>query len=807
MNRAYMFSVFRKISNIALGLQIVLILIESIIYLPQDLTNIIRMLLITVFLFTALALPWIKNSSYFFKFLGLTGIVLFVLGLWISNFYFLAAILPGVFILFITPSLESVKNGSSQKKDNENEPFPASGPAKRAGRSKNFFKYYISSTLALFNPFQLFQMIFHTVANIFLSELENFQQKGKYSLPFAEEWLVLNGGIEKNISHSWDIINQRYAYDFVMSDCNNKRHKSNGDDLKDYYCYGKNILSPGSGRVIKVKDGIRDYPRPGTMALDFIAKDFRGNFVIIKHEDKEYSFIAHFIPGSIEVKEGDCVKRGQVIGKCGNSGHSTEPHLHLHFQDNPSFYLGRGIPIKFSNLKINDEYKKDSYIKKGERVLSLCSTKLSVSELEEKLIALNEELELKQFENYYMNQDHDLNKINRRIYKILSAAPRKAKLTGRREEVFNSTYYRYMVENSPEVAGLRNKLDIGRRRKEYIDNDYTDSLDDEPLADRSELRREMALNMRDDVIELMRRRNDRAKDLGFDSYPDLIYSCSELQRKDVERAIEDYLQSNLERANEIIEKYNRKHDLDLNRDNYFKKLRGLLSFAESREPVGELKKYFSELGYDDLLSSLTVYEQEEISGIVMAVSIPDDVRMMITPLDSLWKLKVFYHECGHAACYSSIREDGIYGILSTFYDELMAVLFENIAGEIFFEAEEKKMYKEFQLLEAVRCSISFLFEAELWNSPEEAEELFRRYQKLLDLPAKEDCKWTLDTFRSLDPVYMHNYVLGEIYSQRIVDQLKQEYGADYVRWGKEIRDIMEAGMRIPLQKKIDKLTF
>ncbi len=91
---------------------------------------------------------------------------------------------------------------------------------------------------------------------------------------------------------------------------------------------------------------------------------------MIKHNDQEYSFLAHFIPGSIKVKEGDTVKRGQVIGKCGNSGHSTEPHLHFHFQDHPNFYLGRGIPIKFKDLKINGEAKSESYIKKEERVAS-----------------------------------------------------------------------------------------------------------------------------------------------------------------------------------------------------------------------------------------------------------------------------------------------------------------------------------------------------------------------------------------------------------------------------------------------------
>ncbi|MFW5991841.1 MAG: M23 family metallopeptidase [Halanaerobiaceae bacterium] len=81
--------------------------------------------------------------------------------------------------------------------------------------------------------------------------------------------------------------------------------------------------------------------------------------------------MAHFIPASIPVKAGETVKQGQVIGKCRNSGHSTEPHLYFHVQNHPCFYLGIGLPIKFSQLKIDGKTVKKAYIKKGQRVQSL----------------------------------------------------------------------------------------------------------------------------------------------------------------------------------------------------------------------------------------------------------------------------------------------------------------------------------------------------------------------------------------------------------------------------------------------------
>ncbi|MBF8435485.1 M23 family metallopeptidase [Halanaerobiaceae bacterium Z-7014] len=354
MNRKETFLNLKKISNLALVILLLVTIMEIVINLPQDLVNITRLITVTAFVFITLSLPWVINAKIIFKSLSVIGISLYVFDLVFLDFSLLAgsAIILGGITLFISDSWNNTK-----KEEEENETLP--------------LKYYLSTILIYLNPFQLLQMIWHTIQNTRLSEPESFQQQGEYTLPFEEEWIVINGGVEQKDSHSWEVINQRYAYDFVVVDSKNRSYKNNGDNLEDYYCYGKNVLSPADGEVIKVKDGIRDYPNPGNMMLDFLAKDFRGNFVMIKHNDQEYSFMAHFIPGSFKVKEGDIVKRGQIIGKCGNSGHSTEPHLHFHFQDHPNFYLGRGIPIKFKDLKIDGEAKSESYIKKEERVAPL----------------------------------------------------------------------------------------------------------------------------------------------------------------------------------------------------------------------------------------------------------------------------------------------------------------------------------------------------------------------------------------------------------------------------------------------------
>jgi len=77
-----------------------------------------------------------------------------------------------------------------------------------------------------------------------------------------------------------------------------------------------------------------------------------GNYVMIDHGKSEYSFYAHLQPGSVRVHKGDRVKAGDLIGKLGSSGNSTEPHLHFHVCDSNDPLMSAGIPVNFSNVTI-----------------------------------------------------------------------------------------------------------------------------------------------------------------------------------------------------------------------------------------------------------------------------------------------------------------------------------------------------------------------------------------------------------------------------------------------------------------------
>ncbi|MBW4438323.1 MAG: M23 family metallopeptidase [Pleurocapsa minor GSE-CHR-MK-17-07R] len=200
---------------------------------------------------------------------------------------------------------------------------------------------------------------------------DGYQQKARYRLPFEGTWYVIVGGITPETSHSWDIIGQRYAYDFVVADDALRRWRTDGRQVEDYLAYGLPILAPADGEVISVVDGVRDAPGVGTGWIDVLTRHFPGNSLIIQHAEHEYSFLAHLLAGSITVSPGDHVTQGQTIGRCGNSGHSTEPHLHFQVQDRADFFQAAGLPVAFDHVRVDDGPAQSSaYLVMGTHVSS-----------------------------------------------------------------------------------------------------------------------------------------------------------------------------------------------------------------------------------------------------------------------------------------------------------------------------------------------------------------------------------------------------------------------------------------------------
>jgi murein DD-endopeptidase MepM/ murein hydrolase activator NlpD len=174
----------------------------------------------------------------------------------------------------------------------------------------------------------------------------------EFSVPIEREWTVTNGGVTKTTSHSWGLVSQRYAYDLVVSDDDGDTHEGNGQRLEDYYAFGAPVTAPADGTIVAVEDDLRDHPAPGSAQVEWRTWNIVGNYVVIKHDNGEYSTLAHLREGSVTVAPGDEVSRGDVVGECGNSGMSTEPHLHFQVQDHANVWIAAGLVPRFRDGKV-----------------------------------------------------------------------------------------------------------------------------------------------------------------------------------------------------------------------------------------------------------------------------------------------------------------------------------------------------------------------------------------------------------------------------------------------------------------------
>ena len=192
--------------------------------------------------------------------------------------------------------------------------------------------------------------------------------KNKYILPFNGKWYVEFGGIKMRTSHSWDIIPQRYAYDFeirinedyfVMTFDDVEEVKGDKTtltgwlytDVRDHFCYLEDIIAPCDGYVYDIVDKYKDTKIIEGRPVICDIKDVRGNYITIKHQNGEYSTICHIKKGTFKVKEGEFVKEGQVIAKVGNSGNTMGPHIHFQVQNGPDFNKSEGVKITFKNVR------------------------------------------------------------------------------------------------------------------------------------------------------------------------------------------------------------------------------------------------------------------------------------------------------------------------------------------------------------------------------------------------------------------------------------------------------------------------
>ncbi len=175
----------------------------------------------------------------------------------------------------------------------------------------------------------------------------------KISIPFKEEVFVYWGGTTLSQNYHVAEISQQYAYDLLMV---KDGSSFTGDPRvnENYYVFGKEVLAPCNARVVLVIDGVADNI-PG----ETNPEQLTGNTIVLQTDLDEYILFAHLMEGSIQVEEGQEIRQGDTIALCGNSGNTTEPHLHLSLQNTINMEDATGAKLFFDQIMVNGEIKID----------------------------------------------------------------------------------------------------------------------------------------------------------------------------------------------------------------------------------------------------------------------------------------------------------------------------------------------------------------------------------------------------------------------------------------------------------------
>ncbi|MFI6821386.1 M23 family metallopeptidase [Micromonospora sp. NPDC050187] len=190
------------------------------------------------------------------------------------------------------------------------------------------------------------------------------------SLPFTGLWLARNSPARRIPSHGTDLFGERYAIDFVGVD--ERRRTADRRDWRTFlatepadrfFAYDRPILAPADGTVVEVHDGEIDHAgRRSQLALVPYAlgqaarvrqgvRAVAGNYLIIALPGGAFVALAHLRAGSIRVTPGEEVTAGQHVAACGNSGNSTEPHLHIQVMETQDLSVARGLPMAFRHFR------------------------------------------------------------------------------------------------------------------------------------------------------------------------------------------------------------------------------------------------------------------------------------------------------------------------------------------------------------------------------------------------------------------------------------------------------------------------
>ncbi|MCT4357196.1 M23 family metallopeptidase [Streptomyces sp. Je 1-79] len=188
--------------------------------------------------------------------------------------------------------------------------------------------------------------------------------------PVSGRWSALNSPADRTPSHGTHQFGQTYAIDIVEEDEARPRPAFAllwpvARRSRDFPAFGAPLLAVADATVVHAEDGQRDHlSRNSLPALVYLmlieatvralsgARRVTGNHVILELGDGTYAMYAHLKRGSLTVRPGDRVVAGQELARCGNSGNSTEPHVHFQLMDGPDLDTARGVPFTWRGVGV-----------------------------------------------------------------------------------------------------------------------------------------------------------------------------------------------------------------------------------------------------------------------------------------------------------------------------------------------------------------------------------------------------------------------------------------------------------------------
>ncbi|WP_028659918.1 M23 family metallopeptidase [Nocardioides insulae] len=189
------------------------------------------------------------------------------------------------------------------------------------------------------------------------------------ALPFTGRWRAQNSPARRVPSHGSDLFGETYAIDLIGVDERGRtarrvdwRTALATEPPERFWSYGRPVLAPAAGVVVAAHGGEPDHAArrtPVTLVPYAVGQAARarrgvsgvaGNHLVIRLAEDTYLALVHLQRGSLRVARGDPVITGELLAACGNSGNSTQPHLHLQVMDSADLAVARGLPIAFADF-------------------------------------------------------------------------------------------------------------------------------------------------------------------------------------------------------------------------------------------------------------------------------------------------------------------------------------------------------------------------------------------------------------------------------------------------------------------------